>query len=206
MIVSSDYSVSKLARKCAKVGLTGMEFLSGIPGTLGGAIRMNAGAYGGEIKNIIEKTIFLDENLEIKEFSNSDQKFDYRYSIFCEKNELIILEAEFKLENDLEININSRIDEMMKKRIEKQPITYPSAGSTFKRLPDKATAALIDECGLKGYRVGGAEISKKHAGFIINTGNATAKDVLTLVQIVKEKVYERFNEKIELEVIVIGDE
>ena len=183
-----------------------MEFLSGIPGTLGGAIRMNAGAYGGEIKNILVKTKYLDEKLKIKEIYNAEQKFDYRYSIFCEKKEFIILEAELILEKDLETNINSRIDEMMKKRIEKQPITYPSAGSTFKRLPDKATAALIDECGLKGYRVGGAEVSKKHAGFIINNGNATAKDVLTLIQIVKDKVYERFNEKIELEVIVIGEE
>ena len=183
-----------------------MEFLAGIPGTVGGAVRMNAGAYGGEIKDILVKTTYLNENLEIKEILSNDQDLSYRHSIFCDKSDFIILEAEFKLENDLVENINCRIDEMMKSRIEKQPINYPSAGSTFKRLPNKATAALIDECGLKGYKIGGAEISTKHAGFIINTGNATAKDVLSLVELVKTKVYERFNEKIELEVVIIGEE
>lgn len=203
---SADYPVSKLARKCAQNGLSKMEFLAGIPGTVGGAVRMNAGAFGGEIKNILVKTKYLDENLEIKEFTNEQQCLEYRHSIFCENPNLIILEAEFKLEKDIEENINSRIDEMMKIRIEKQPINYPSAGSTFKRLPTQATAALIDSCGLKGYKVGEAEVSTKHAGFIINKGNATAKDVLTLVQIVKAKVYERFNENIELEVVIMGDE
>lgn len=183
-----------------------MEFLAGIPGTIGGAVRMNAGAYGGEIKDILVKTTYLNENLEIKEFSNEAQKFSYRHSIFCENPDFIILETELKLEKDLEENINSRIDEMMKNRIEKQPINYPSAGSTFKRLPDKVTAKLIDECGLKGYKIGDAEVSTKHAGFIINKGNATAKDVLTIVEDVKTKVYERFNEIIELEVIVVGEE
>ena len=166
-----------------------MEFLAGIPGTIGGAVRMNAGAYGGEIKDILVKTTYLNENLEIKEFSNEAQEFSYRHSIFCENPDFIILETELKLEKDLEENINSRIDEMMKNRIEKQPINYPSAGSTFKRLPNKVTAKLIDEC-----------------GFIINTGNDTAKDVLTIVENVKTKVYERFNEIIELEVIVVGEE
>ncbi len=206
VIVSSDYPVSKLARKCAKFGLSKMEFLAGIPGTMGGANRMNAGAFGGETKDILVKTIYLDENLEIKEMTNEEQDLSYRHSIFCEKPEYIILECELKLEKDLEENINSRIDEMVKTRIEKQPIDFPSAGSTFKRLPNKATAMLIDECGLKGYRVGGAEVSKKHAGFIINIGNATAKDVLTIVETVKAKVYERFNEKINLEVVIIGEE
>ena len=109
------------------------------------------------------------------------------------------------MEIDLEENINARIDEMMKKRIENQPINYPSAGSSFKRLPKNATAALIDQCGLKGYRIGDAEVSTKHAGFIINKGNATAKDVLSVIEVVKTKVYEKFNEIIELEVIVIGE-
>ena len=206
VVVSGDYPVSKLARKCAKLGLSKMEFLIGIPGTVGGAVRMNAGAYGGETKDILVKTTYLDENLEIKEMLNEEQDLSYRHSIFCEKPEYIILEAELKLDKDLEKNINSRIDEMMKSRLEKQPLDFPSAGSTFKRLPDKATAALIDQCGLKGYRVGGAEISTKHAGFIINVGNATAKDVLTIVETVKTKVYERFNEKINLEVVIIGEE
>lgn len=206
VIVSSDYPVSKLARKCAKLGLSKMEFLVGIPGTIGGAVKMNCGAYGGEIKDILVKTTYLDENLEIKEMLNEELHFDYRHSIFSEKPEYIVLEAELQLEKDLEENINSRIDEMMKQRLEKQPTNYPSAGSTFKRLKDKATAKLIDDCGLKGYRVGGAEVSTKHAGFIINVDNSTAKDVLTIIETVKTKVYERFKEKIELEVIVIGEE
>lgn len=203
--VSSDYPVSKLARKCARLGLSKMEFLAGIPGTVGGAIRMNAGAFDGEIKDILVKTTYLDENLEVREFTNDQQDLRYRHSIFSDNPEFIILEAEFQLNKDLEENVNCRIDEMMKIRIEKQPVNYPSAGSTFKRLPNKATAAVIDQCGLKGYRVGEAEVSTKHAGFIINTGNATAKDVLTLAQIVKAKVYERFNEKIELEIVIMGE-
>ena len=205
VVVSGDYPVSKLARKCAKLGLSNMEFLAGIPGTIGGAVRMNAGAYGGEIKDILVKTTYLDDNLDLKEIFNKDQGFKYRHSIFCENPEFIILEAELQLEIDLEENINARIDEMMKKRIENQPINYPSAGSSFKRLPKNATAALIDQCGLKGYRIGDAEVSTKHAGFIINKGNATAKDVLSVIEVVKTKVYEKFNEIIELEVIVIGE-
>lgn len=204
-IVSADFPVSKFARKCAKSGLSKIEFLAGIPGTVGGAVRMNAGAYGSEIKDILTEVTYLDENLEIKKEVNKNLDFSYRYSKFCKNKKLIVLEAKFQLEEDSIENINSKIDELMKSRIEKQPINYPSAGSTFKRLPNKATAALIDECGLKGYRVGDAEVSTKHAGFIINTGNATAKDVLTLVEIVKTKVYERFNEQIELEVVIMGE-
>lgn len=187
-------------------GLSKIEFLAGIPGTVGGAIRMNAGAYGGEIKDILVEATYLDENLEIKHISNENMNLSYRHSMFCEKSNFIIVEAKFKLEKDLSENITLKIDELMKSRIEKQPLNYPSAGSTFKRLPNKATAALIDECGLKGYSVGDAEVSTKHAGFIINKGNATAKDVLTLVEIVKTKVYERFNEQIELEVVIMGEE
>ena len=131
VVVSSDYPVSKLARKCAKLGLSKMEFLAGIPGTVGGAVRMNAGAYGGETKDILKKVKFLDENLEIKELSNKELDFSYRHSIFCEKSKYIILEAELKLENDIEENVNSRIDEMMKDRIGKQPINFPSARKYF---------------------------------------------------------------------------
>lgn len=206
VIVSADYPVSKLSRKCAKLGLSKAEFLAGIPGTVGGAVRMNAGAFGGEIKDILVKTKYLDENLEVQELTSGEQDLSYRHSIFCNQPNWIILEAEFQLEKDEEENVNSRIDEMMKTRLEKQPTDYPSAGSTFKRLPDKATAALIDQCGLKGYKIGDAEVSTKHAGFIINKGNATAKDVLSLVDAVKTKVYERFGEKIELEVVVMGEE
>ena len=206
IVVSADYPVSKLSRRCAENSLAGAEFLSGIPGTVGGAVRMNAGAFGGEMKDILAKTTYLDENFEIKELSNSEQDLSYRHSIFCNNPKWIVLEAELKLEKDDKDTINYRIEELIKTRMEKQPMENPSAGSTFKRLPGKATAALIDECGLKGYRIGDAEVSIKHAGFIVNRGNATAKDVLALVEIVKTKVYERFNEQIELEVVIMGDD
>jgi UDP-N-acetylmuramate dehydrogenase len=203
--VSSDYPVSKLARKCAKAGLSGIEFLAGIPGTIGGAIRMNAGAYGREMKDIVVTTTCLDEEGAIKKFSNEEQNFEYRNSIF-KSNKYIILEVELKLNKDNVLDINKRIDEMMMNRIEKQPVDFPSCGSTFKRLPNLITAKLIDECGLKGYKVGGAEVSTKHAGFIINTGNATAKDVIILTDHIKSEVYQRFNERIELEVLIVGEE
>jgi UDP-N-acetylmuramate dehydrogenase len=205
VVISSDYPVSKLSRKCAKAGLSGIEFLAGIPGTIGGAIRMNAGAYGREMKDVVEKTTYLDEDGNVKVFSNEEQNFEYRSSIFKDKK-YIILEVELKLNKDDETQINIRIDEMMKNRIEKQPIDFPSCGSTFKRLPNLITAKLIDECGLKGYSIGGAEVSTKHAGFIINKGNATAKDVINLAEYIKNEVYQRFNERIELEVLIVGEE
>jgi UDP-N-acetylmuramate dehydrogenase len=131
--------------------------------------------------------------------------FGYRTSIF-KNGKYIILSAVLELKEDDEVSIIKRIDEMMIKRIEKQPIDFPSAGSTFKRGDNVITAKLIDECGLRGYRIGGAEVSEKHAGFIINRENATAKDVLDLVEYIKKEVYQRFNEKIELEVLVVGEE
>jgi UDP-N-acetylmuramate dehydrogenase len=203
--VSSDYSVSKLARVCAKEGMGGIEFLAGIPGTVGGAIRMNAGAYGREMKDVVINTKCLTNIGDIKLLTNKEHYFNYRTSIFKDVDD-IILETELKLYKDDENNINNIINEQMKKRLENQPLEFPSAGSTFKRNPNVITAKLIDECGLKGYKVGDAEVSTKHAGFIVNRGNATADDVLKLVEIVKEKVYQRFNEKIELEVIVVGEE
>lgn len=166
---------------------------------------MNAGAYGSEMKDIVIKTTYLDENYNIKTISNEEQVFEYRDSIFKSKS-YIILETHLKLKKEGISEITARIDELMKNRIEKQPVDFPSAGSTFKRLPNSFTAKLIDECGLKGYSIGGAEVSKKHAGFIINKGNASAKDVLNLVEYIKEKVYQRFNEKIELEVLIVGEE
>jgi UDP-N-acetylmuramate dehydrogenase len=166
---------------------------------------MNAGAYGKEIKDVVQKTTYLDEAGNIKTFSNAEQNFEYRSSIFKDKK-YIILEVELKLNKDDEIAITARIDEMMKSRIEKQPIDFPSCGSTFKRLPNHITSKLIDECGLKGYSIGGAEISTKHAGFIINKGNATAKDVIALAEFVKKEVYQRFNEEVELEVLIVGEE
>ena len=176
----------------------------GIPGTIGGAIRMNAGAHGSEMKDIVMHTTYIDNLGNINTISNKEQEFSYRNSIFT-KNKWIILEATLQLEYGNKEEISMKMDEYAKYRKEKQPITYPSAGSTFKRGEDYITAKLIDECGLKEYSVGGAKISGLHAGFIINTGNATAKDVLELVEYTKKKVYEKFNKKIELEIEVIGE-
>ena len=204
VIVSGDVPVSKLARICAEKNLSGIEFLVGIPGTVGGAIKMNAGAYGSEIKDVVKYTKCLDENGNIIELSNEEHEFEYRKSIFFKKK-YIILETEFSLKNDNYENINLKMDEMLETRRKKQPLEYPSAGSTFKRNKSAITAKLIDECGLKCFTIGGASVSEKHAGFIINKGNATAKDVLDLAEYIKKVVYQKFKEEIELEIEVIGE-
>ena len=195
---------SCLSRKVAKLGLKGLEFLSGIPCTIGGAVRMNAGAYKQEIKDTLVSVKYLDENGNVVEKFNDELHLAYRTSMFEDK-QYIIIEAVFKLEHGDKEEIEKKIEEMTIARREKQPIEYPSAGSTFKRKGDIITAKLIDECGLKGYTIGGAAVSLKHAGFIINKGNATAKDVLKLIKIVKNKVYAKFNIEIELEMLILGE-
>ena len=170
---------------------------------MGGAIKMNAGAHGKEIKDIVSSIQCVDYDGEIHEFSNKEAKFEYRKSMFS-KEKYIILEAQINLKKGNQDEIKSKMDEYKNYRKEKQPIEYPSAGSTFKRGEDYITAKLIDECGLKGYKIGGAEISTKHAGFIINSSNATARDVLNLTQYVKDEVYKKFGKKIELEIELIG--
>lgn len=203
--VSADVSVSKLSRMCCKNGLSGAEFLVGIPGTVGGAIKMNAGAHGSEMKDILVKTICLNEDGKIIELTNKEHEFEYRKSIFEEKK-YIILETELLLHQDEEEKIEARMNEMLEIRKKKQPIEYPSAGSTFKRKPNVVTAKLIDEAGLKCFSIGGASVSEKHAGFIINKGNATAQDILELIKYIKKTVYQKFKEKIELEIEIIGEE
>lgn len=165
---------------------------------------MNAGAHGKEMKDIVVSTTYMDYLGNINTISNKEQEFEYRNSIFANK-EWIILSTVLELEYGNKEEISSKMEEYAKYRKEKQPITYPNAGSTFKRGEDFITAKLIDECGLKGYTIGGAQISDLHAGFIINTQNATAKDVLELVQYTTKKVYERFNKNIQLEIEVIGE-
>ena len=178
--------------------LSGFEFASGIPGTIGGAIFMNAGAYGSEMKDIVVDVTYLDicDN-RIKTIENKDCEFSYRSSFFCKDESKIIVKAKLKLTKATKQEIQSKMDEYREKRIETQPLNYPSAGSTFKRGNGFVTARLIDEAGLKGYKIGGAQVSEKHAGFIINTGDATAKDVLDLIDYVKQKVYEKFNVKMD---------
>ena len=203
--VGAGVSLGMLAQKLLKEAIGGFEFASGIPGTIGGAVRMNAGAYGGEFKDIVKLTKCMDEYGNIIILNNKEQEFSYRKSTFMDKK-LIILETELLLKYELNSNkIAEKMQENFESRKSKQPLGLPNAGSTFKRGEDYITAKLIDECGLKGFSIGGAQVSDIHAGFIVNTGNATAEDVLNLVKYVKEKVYEKFKKEIKLEIEVIGE-
>ena len=200
--VGSGVVLGALAQKLMQEGITGFEELSGIPGTIGGAVRMNAGAHGKEIKDIIDTTTYIDMQGNVHTITNKEQQFEYRSSIFA-KEKYIILETILNLQyGDKEI-IKAKMKQYAQWRKEHQPIEYPNAGSTFKRGQDFITAQLIDECGLKGYTIGGAQVSTKHAGFIINTGGATAKDVLDLVEYVKVQVLKQTGKRIELEIEVI---
>ncbi len=203
--VGAGNKLSVLAYKLSDQSLSGMEELSGIPGTVGGAVYMNAGANGKEIKDIITKIIYLDENGQKKEMSVEEAEFSYRHSIFSEK-EFIILEVIMTFEKGNKEEIQEKMKQYAESRKANQPLEYPNSGSTFKRGKGFITAKLIDECGLKGFSIGGAEVSKKHAGFIVNKGNATAEDVLSLIKYIKEKVYVEFGEEIQLEMKILGEE
>lgn len=194
----------KLSNIALKEELTGIEFLSGIPGTIGGAIRMNAGAYGSEMKDVIISIKYIEKNGKIKKINLKEHEFEYRNSIFS-KLDVIILETTIELNYGNKEDISNKISEYMKNRIEKQPLDFPSAGSVFKRNNNYIIAKMIDECGLKGFRIGDAAVSEKHAGFIVNLGKATCKDVLELIEYIKEKVRKKFNQDIKLEILMIGD-
>ena len=200
--VGSGVKLGFIAQKCLKSEISGFEFASGIPGTIGGAIRMNAGAHGKEMKDVITTITYMDRNGDIFTIQNEDARFEYRNSLFAYKD-YIILEVEMQLEKGNLEEIQEKMTEYATYRKEKQPIEYPSAGSTFKRGTDFITAKLIDECGLKGYQIGGAQISEKHAGFIINKGNATAEDVIKLMEYTKERVYNKFGKIIEPEIEIL---
>ncbi len=203
--VGAGEKIGKLAQICLQNEITGLEELSGIPGTIGGAVRMNAGAHGKEMKDITKKVRCIDYQGKEKEFANEELQFDYRNSRF-KREKYIITEITLQLQKGKKEKIKAKMEEYATYRKEKQPMEYPSAGSTFKRGADFITAKLIDEAGLKGYRIGDAEVSTKHSGFIINKGNATAKDVLALVEHVKKTVYEKFQKEIELEIEMMGEE
>ena len=220
--------LARLAQELLKQHITGLEFASGIPGTVGGAIKMNAGAYGKEMQDVVVSTKCLDlkrydmlvertniddieiteivkkaDEPEMVELTNAEQEFSYRHSIFSERR-YIILETKLKLQYGKEEEIRKQMDELASNRKEKQP-NLPSAGSTFKRGEDFITAKLIDECGLKGKQIGGAQVSEKHAGFIVNTGEATAQDILDLIAEVKKTVYQKTGKSIDLEIEVLGE-
>ena len=195
--------IMALAQILKKDGITGFEELAGIPGTMGGANYMNAGAYGKELKDIIVSTKAINkETGEIETLKNEEQELKYRSSIF-KNRKYIIIETMLNLQKGIPEEIERKMSNFSNQRKQKQPIEYPSAGSTFKRGEKFITAKLIDECGLKGYQIGGAQISEKHAGFIINKNNATSKDILDLIKYTKKKVFEKFGVQIEEEVEII---
>ncbi len=200
--VSCGESLAALAVTAWKNSLTGFEFCHGIPGTVGGGVFMNAGAYGGELSQRFIKGRFLNKDLEIIEFSNEDMEFGYRKSRMM-KEELVLLSAVFMGEKGSSDEIRSKMNELMEKRREKQPLEFPSCGSTFKRPEGHFAGALIEQCGLKGAAVGGAEVSEKHAGFVINSGNATATDVIKLMELVSKKVFEETGVQLEPEIRII---
>ena len=202
--VGSGMQLPILAKTAYENSLSGLEFASGIPGTVGGAVKMNAGAYGGEFKDIVIETTYLDSEQNLKNIQNKEHKFNYRYSIFDETNDIII-STKLKLKKENQEIIKRKMEENSLKRKEKQPINFPNAGSVFKRKNEYIPAEIIDKCGLKGYNIGNAYVSKLHAGFIINKGNATAQDVLNLIEHIKNVVKEKYYINLELEIKVIGE-
>ncbi|AYD39401.1 UDP-N-acetylmuramate dehydrogenase [Clostridium fermenticellae] len=185
--------------------LTGLEFACGIPGSVGGAVTMNAGAYNGEISQVVESAKVIDKEGNVKLLDKKNLALGYRMSSIL-KYGYTVLEVTFSLEKGDYNHIKNRIDELNTRRSDKQPLEYPSAGSTFKRPEGHFAAKLIEDTGLKGLSVGDAEVSKKHSGFVINKGNATAKDILDLIRLIQQKVKEKFDVDLYTEVRIIGEE
>lgn len=196
-------SLSSLARVAMENSLTGLEFCYGIPGTVGGAVFMNAGAYDGEISQCFVKGNFLNGFNEIITLGADEMEFGYRNSRL-QREDIVLISAEFACQNGEKSEIRAKMDELMQKRKSKQPLEYPSCGSAFKRPEGYFAGALIEQCGLKGYGIGGARVSEKHAGFIINGGNATATDVIDLLKYVSDTVFEKTGVRLEPEIKVIG--
>lgn len=211
LVVGSGVLLSRLANFMAEQGFTGLEWAAGIPGTVGGAVAMNAGAYGGEMCQVLDKVSCTAESGDILTLDAGACEFSYRHSIFSRTPEWMVLNVSLgPLEREDPVKIREKMAELAAQRKEKQPLEYPSAGSTFKRpapMPDGTpvyAAALIDRCGLKGFTIGGAQVSEKHAGFVINRGSATAADILAVAEEVKKRVTDRTGVTLELEVKLLG--
>ena len=196
--------LSQIAKCAYDKGLTGFEFASGIPGSIGGGVVMNAGAYGGEMKHVVESVLVMDIQGEILELSGESMEFGYRTSII-KNRPFIVLEVCLKLEQGNKERIASDMEELAQKRREKQPLEYASAGSTFKRPEGYFAGKLIMDAGLRGYSIGGAQVSDKHCGFVVNTGRASATDVAEVISEVQERVKDKFGVSLETEVIFLGD-
>ena len=201
---ASGALLSAIAAAAKNASLTGFEFAGGIPGTLGGAVVINAGAYGGEMKDVLEEVTVMDQEGQIRILKVDELEMGYRTSII-KKAGYLVLEAVIALEPGDQERIKERMRELTEQRTSKQPLEYPSAGSTFKRPEGYFAGKLIMDCGLRGYRVGGAQVSEKHCGFVINTGGATAQDVRTLMQNVSDKVFEKYGVTLEPEVKFLGE-
>lgn len=200
----SGISLSQLARSAAEAGLGGLEFAEGIPGSLGGAVVMNAGAYEKEMQDVIIEVEAIDRSGETRLFSAQEAGFAYRQSVF-QDNGFIIVSARMQLKKGSREDIETRMQEFAQSRREKQPLEYPSAGSTFKRPPGMYVGPMIEELSLKGYRIGGAEVSTKHAGFIVNRGDASAADVLNLINKIQIEVRARFGVDLHPEIRIVGE-
>ncbi len=200
----SGIPLSRLVVAAVDRGLAGLEFAHGIPGSLGGAVTMNAGAYGGEMVQVLTAVTFLDGEGNVVTLPAAECHLTYRHSDFTDHPERLILEAEFDLPQGDAEESRAKIEDLARRRKEKQPLEWPSAGSTFKRPQGHFAAALIEECGLKGTRVGDAQVSEKHAGFVINRGSATCADVLALTERIKETVFQKTGVTLELEVRTLG--
>ena len=203
IVAEAGALLSTVANAAADAGLTGLEFASGIPGFIGGAVFMNAGAYGGEIKDVLESVTILTADMEKRVLLPEDLQLSYRHSSLMEEGGYVLL-ATLKLSRGNKDEIKAKIDDIRRQRIEKQPLNFPSAGSTFKRPTGYFAGKLIDDAGLRGYTVGGAQVSEKHCGFVINKGGATAADVLQLMKDVDEKVYNEFGVHLTPEVRIVG--
>ena len=197
--------LSRVSKKALKHSLKGMEFASGIPGTIGGAITMNAGAYGGEMKDIITKVRVINSNNEIVEYTNEEMNFRYRNSRVGDED-LIVLGVEIELTPGDFDEIEETMKDLTNKRTSKQPLEFPSGGSTFKRPEGYFAGKLIEDSGLKGLRHGGAQVSEKHSGFVINVDNANCKDVLELISVIQKVVRDMFNVELEREIKLLGED
>lgn len=203
LVAGAGALLSKAAQTAAAAGLGGLEFAAGIPGSVGGAVVMNAGAYGGEMKDVLQSVKVLTEEGELLSLAAAELELGYRHSCVPERK-YIVVEATMELSAKPEEEIRACMAELRAKRVEKQPLEYPSAGSTFKRPEGYFTGKLIMDSGLRGYTVGGAQVSEKHCGFVINKGDATAADVRQLMQDVHDRVKEQFDVELEPEVKMIG--
>ncbi len=205
VVADAGVNLASLSKSAADRGMSGLEFACGIPGTVGGAVYMNAGAYGSEMKNVTVSTSYWSPEKGEGSFEGEENLFDYRRSVYMDFDG-IILGCKLALVRGDREEITAQCRELLAKRREKQPLEYPSAGSTFKRYPGRFTGQMIEEAGLKGFGVGGAEVSCKHAGFVINKGGATAGDIIELVKRVKETVYEKEGVEIECEIRYLAPE